>query len=132
MCGVSYIKHIINKNNPQTPGREAGAILSGTSPKTVSPPLPTPTPSRVDGAYPAFTVTLVVMNSAIPGFFITGSGTGPTGVGCIAGAVTLNSAGNGVPLMRIALPFFVNIVLFKGSSVTETVPIPGVTKGGEV
>jgi hypothetical protein len=72
------------------------------------------------------------MNSAIPGFFATGSGTGPTGVGCIAGADTVNSAGNGVPLIRIAFPFFVNIVLFNGSSVTVTMPTPGVTNGGDV
>ncbi len=72
------------------------------------------------------------MNSAIPGFFNTGSGTGPPGVGCIAGAETENSAGNGVPLINSAFWFFVNTVLFKGSSVTDTVPTPGVTKGGEV
>jgi len=72
------------------------------------------------------------MNSAIPGFFATGSGTGPTGVGCIAGAETVNSARKGAPLMSIGFPFFVNIVLFRGSSVTETVPTPGVTNGGEV
>jgi len=72
------------------------------------------------------------MNSAIPGFFATGSGTGPAGVGCIAGADTVNSAGNGVPLINNAFPFFVVIVLFSGSSVTDTVPIPGITNGGEV
>ena len=44
----------------------------------------------------------------------------------------MNSAGNGVPFIKIAFPFFVNIVLFIGVNVTETVPIPGVTKGGEV
>ena len=54
---------------------------------------------------PAFTFTVVVMNSAMPGLTATGSGTGPPGVGCIAGAVTRNSAGKGVPLMRIAWPF---------------------------
>jgi hypothetical protein len=101
------------------------------------PPLPTPlreTPQLYigDRAYPAFTIALVVMNSAIPGFFATGSGTGPAGVGCIAGAETVNSAGNGVPLIRIAFPFFVVIVLFRGSNVTETVPTPGVTNGGDV
>lgn len=72
------------------------------------------------------------MNSAIPGFFATGSGTGPPGVGCIAGAETVNSAGNGGPLISIGFPFFVSIVLFRGSSVTETVPTPGVTNGGDV
>jgi hypothetical protein len=72
------------------------------------------------------------MNSAIPGFFATGSGTGPAGVGCIAGVETVNSAGNGDPLISIGFPFFVVIVLFSGSSVTETVPTPGVTNGGDV
>jgi len=72
------------------------------------------------------------MNSAMPGFFGTGSGTGPTGVGCIAGAITWNSAIKGVPLIKIAFPFFVSNVLFIGVNVTEIIPMPGVTKGGAV
>lgn len=112
-------------------------IMEISTTSITPPPLPTPLrippqPNTGDRAYPAFTITLVVMNSAIPGFFATGSGTGPAGVGCIAGAETVNSAGNGVPLIRIAFPFFVVIVLFRGSNVTETVPIPGVTNGGDV
>lgn len=82
--------------------------------------------------YPAFTVALVVTNSAVPGFLATGSGTGPAGVGCIAGDTTVNSAKKGVPLIKIAFWFLVFNVLFAGVSVTETVPVPGVTKGGEV
>lgn len=72
------------------------------------------------------------MNSAVPIFFGTGSGIGLGTIGCIAGTVTVNSAIKGVPFIRIAFPFFVNIVLFIGVKVTEIVPIPGVTKGGEV
>jgi len=68
----------------------------------------------------------------MPGFFATGSGTGPTGVGCIAGAITVNSAIKGVPLIKIGFPLSVSNVLFMGVSVTETVPVPGVTKGGAV
>jgi hypothetical protein len=75
---------------------------------------------------------LVVTNSAMPGFLATGSGTGPAGVGCIAGDMTVNSAVKGVPLIKIAFWFLVFIVLFMGVSVTETVPVPGVTKGGAV
>lgn len=82
--------------------------------------------------YPACTVKLVVINWAVPGFFTTGSGTGPTGVGCIAGDETVNSAIKGVPLIKIAFPFSVCNVLFVGISVTETVPTPGVTNGGAV
>jgi len=68
----------------------------------------------------------------MPSFFVAGSGPVLTGVGCIAGAITWNSAIKDVPLIKIAFPFSVNIVLFIRGSVTETVIVPGVTKGGSV
>ena len=37
------------------------------------------------GTQPAFTLTLVVMNWAVPGLTTTGSGCGPAGVGIMAG-----------------------------------------------
>ena len=72
------------------------------------------------------------MNCAVPGLSSTGSGTGPAGVGCIAGATTWNWATNGVPLIKMARPLIVCSVLLAGVSVTVSVPIPGVTKGGEM
>ena len=38
----------------------------------------------------------------------------------------------GVPLIKIAFPFSVCIVIFIGVSVIETVPTPGVMNGGAV
>ena len=68
----------------------------------------------------------------MPGLTATGSGTGPPGVGCMAGDWTVNVAVNVWPLIRIFLPFDDCNVVFAGSSVSFNVPVPGVTKGGAV
>jgi len=52
----------------------------------------------------ALTVVFTVMNWAVPGLTGTGSGIGPAGVGCMAGADTWNMAWNVPPLSSIGLP----------------------------
>src|SRR3954462_13872700 len=72
------------------------------------------------------------MNWAVPGFTMSGSGTGPPGVGCMAGDWTLKVAVNTCPLVRIFFPFDVWMVRFDGDRVRVSVPVPGVTNGGAV
>ena len=47
------------------------------------------------------------MNCAVQVFTISASGTGPPGVGCIAGDCTENNAWNVVPFSSIGLPLLV-------------------------
>lgn len=77
-------------------------------------------------------ITVVVMNMAVPGLTRTGSGTGPPGVGCIAGALTLKMAWNVAPLMMMGLPFIVSLVRLAGVRMSVSEPMPGVTNGGAV
>src|SRR5438132_8387435 len=76
---------------------------------------------------------VVVMNCAVHGLTTSGSGIGPTGVGCIAGTVTLKVAMNVAPRNRPGLPaMVVRNVRLLGISVSVSVPMPGVTNGGAV
>src|SRR4051794_37891567 len=61
-----------------------------------------------------------------------GSGTGPPGVGCIAGDCTLNIAWKGGPFNRIGLPFWLWTLRFVGARMICSEPVPGVTNGGAV
>jgi len=73
----------------------------------------------------ACTSTLVVMNTAVPVFEATGSGV-ETGGGICAGTVTENVAVNELPFSSMAFPLsLLTLVWFAGSSVTDTVPMPG-------
>src|SRR5919199_4642600 len=79
------------------------------------------------------TLTVVVMNWAWHGLTTTGSGTGPTGVGCMAGTVTLKVAMKVAPFSNAGCPeAVVRSVRLFGMRVSVNVPIPGVTNGGAV
>src|SRR5258708_16228317 len=86
--------------------------------------------SAEQAAHEAVTVVFVVMNWAVPGFTISGSGCGPAGVGIMAGDCTLKMAWNVWPFSNIGLPLGVVAVRFAGDSMIWIAPVPGITYGG--